>query len=249
MTEAGPAGAADTLLSVHGLGAGYGAVAVLHGIDLHVRQGEIVALLGSNGAGKTTTLAAITGQLSPTAGVIRLRGEAIAGVRPERLVARGISLVPEGRHIVPLFTVQENLLLGAFLRRDAEIDADIARMLDVFPRLRERFRQPAGLLSGGEQQMLAVARAVMARPALLLLDEPSMGLAPIIVETIFQVLTDLNRAGTTMMLVEQNARLALQLAHRAYVLEQGRISLSGSAAEIAAAPAIIDAYLGRQGAA
>ncbi|WP_373288189.1 ABC transporter ATP-binding protein [Chelatococcus reniformis] len=236
------------MLALTGLEVGYGQVAAVRGIDLTVHEGEIVALIGGNGAGKTTTLSAIAGLLKPRAGSIALRGEAIAGEPPERLVGRGMSLVQEGRQVVPQLTVQENLCIGAYLRR-GDTDVDLERIYGIFPRLKERHGQPAGSLSGGEQQMLAIGRALMARPSLLLLDEPSMGLAPLVIERIFEVIRQINEEDVTIVLVEQQAVQALRIAHRAYVLENGSIRLSGPAAEIRENPAVIDAYLGgrRQG--
>ncbi|CAG2138624.1 ABC transporter ATP-binding protein [Cupriavidus plantarum] len=241
----------NVLLSVSGLSAAYGKRAVLHGISLEVRQGEIVALVGANGAGKTTTLSAIMGLLPAVSGSIEFDGtsflgqtEPAAGLAVERRVARGISLVQEGRQTVPQLTVAENLAIGAYLRRDADVAADIAHLYALFPRLAERRRQLAGTLSGGEQQMLAIGRALMARPRLLLLDEPSMGLAPKIIAQIFRIIEQIRAEGTTVLLVEQNAREALAMADRAYVLEQGRVVLSGDGATVAADPAVLDAYLG-----
>ncbi|WP_454726849.1 MULTISPECIES: ABC transporter ATP-binding protein [Cupriavidus] len=236
--------AAPALLSVQGLSVAYGALAVVHDVSLAVREGEIVALIGANGAGKTTILSTLMGLVPATAGHIAFDGARFDGLAVERRVARGVSLVQEGRQTVPGLSVAENLRIGAYLRRDAQVDADLARIHALFPRLEERAAQLAGSLSGGEQQMLAIGRALMARPRLLLLDEPSMGLAPRIIAAIFDIIADIRAAGTTILLVEQNAREALALADRAYVLEQGRIVLTGSGTQVAADPAVLAAYLG-----
>lgn len=234
----------NPLLALRGLVVAYGPVQALHGIDLDVHEGEIVAVIGSNGAGKTTTLSTIAGLLKPRAGSITLAGSIVTGVRPELLVARGVSLVQEGRQVVPQLSVGDNLRVGAYLRSDNEVEGDIERICTIFPRLKERFSSSAGYLSGGEQQMLAIGRALMARPKLLLLDEPSMGLAPIFIETIFDIIGDLNRNGMAIVLVEQHAVQALRVAHRAYVLENGEVRLMGSAREVRTNPAVIEAYLG-----
>ena len=209
-----------------------------------MERGEIVALLGNNGAGKTTTLKTISGLLTPRRGAVVLEGETLTGRPPHEVVLKGIAHVPEGRRIFNRLTVRENLLMGAYLRRDAGIAGDLERVLALFPRLRERLAQVAGTLSGGEQQMLAIARALMTHPRLLLLDEPSMGLAPVLVEQIFETISDINRQGTTILLVEQNAAMALAVAHRAYVLETGAVALSGAARELAENPNVRRAYLG-----
>jgi branched-chain amino acid transport system ATP-binding protein len=233
------------LLQLRGVSAHYGVIQALRGVSLEVREGEVVALIGANGAGKTTTLRAISGTIAPTAGSIRFRDEEIAGRPAHHLVARGLAHAPEGRGIFLNLTVRENLELGAFLRRDAEaIARDREYALELFPRIRERLDQVAGTLSGGEQQMLAIARALMSAPRLLLLDEPSLGLAPRIVERIFEALQEVNRRGTSLLLVEQNAAMALELAHRAYVLETGSIVLEGTGAELLASPEVRRAYLG-----
>ena len=225
----------------------YGNIAALRGVSLEVHQGEIVALIGANGAGKTTTLRTISGLLRPRFGAIYFEGERIDGAPPHAIAARGIAHCPEGRRLFNRMTVRENLELGAFTRHDrAGIDVDIARVFELFPRLRERQTQLAGTLSGGEQQMLAIGRALMLRPRLLLLDEPSMGLAPIVVEMIFAILDDINRQGVTILLVEQNATLALQIATRAYVLETGRVSLADSAVRLRENESVQRAYLGIQ---
>ena len=223
----------------------YGAIHAIKGVSLSVRQGEIVTLIGSNGAGKSTTLRTISGLLKPKEGDILFEGESIAGRPAQDIVKAGISQVPEGRRIFANMTVMENLELGAFSRSDADgIEADMHMVFKRFPRLLERKEQAAGTLSGGEQQMLAMGRALMSRPRLLLLDEPSMGLAPLLIREIFSIIEDINRAGTTVLLVEQNANMALSIAHRAYVLETGRIALSGDAKELAASEEVRKAYLG-----
>ncbi len=223
----------------------YGEIPALKGVALDVRQGEIVALLGNNGAGKTTTLRTISGLLVPSRGVLTLDGAPLGGVAPHDVVRRGIAHVPEGRRIFNRLTVRENLLMGAYIRHDvAAIAGDLERVFALFPRLSERVAQTAGTLSGGEQQMLAIGRALMARPRLLLLDEPSMGLAPVLVEQIFDTVRDINRQGTTILLVEQNAAMALAVAQRGYVIETGAIVLSGTAAELADNPEVRRAYLG-----
>jgi len=232
------------MLKVEGLVAGYGGITVLKGIDLEVRKGEAVALIGANGAGKSTTLRALSGLLRPRSGRIIFDGKDVAGLGAHRLARAGLAHVPEGRAILGRLSVQENLELGAFGRRGARIAEDLARIYERFPRLSDRRRQPAGTLSGGEQQMLAIGRALMARPKLLLLDEPSMGLAPIIVAQVFDLIQEIRKDGTTLLLVEQNARQALRVADRAYVLETGRIVASGPAAALANDPQVIGAYLG-----
>lgn len=233
-----------SLLAVTGLVAGYGPVTVLRGLDLSVDEGEIVVVLGANGAGKTTTLRAISGMID-TRGSVRFAGDEIVGRDPADIVRRGIAHVPQGRGTFPELSVEDNLRAGAFTRRDREVRADIASWYDVYPVLYERRDQPAGSLSGGEQQMLAVARALMARPQLLLLDEPSLGLAPMVVADLFERFVTLNReSGTTMLLVEQNAQLALGIANRAYVLEAGTIAVSGAAADLRNDDSIRRAYLG-----
>jgi branched-chain amino acid transport system ATP-binding protein len=222
----------------------YGEIHALKGVDLAVDRGEIVALLGNNGAGKTTTLKTISGLLLPRTGGVALEGESLTGCPPHEVVLKGIAHVPEGRRIFNRLTVRENLLMGAYRRRDTGIARDLDRVLTLFPRLRERLVQVAGTLSGGEQQMLAIARALMTNPRLLLLDEPSMGLAPVLVEQIFRTIGDINRQGTTILLVEQNAAMALAVAHRAYVLETGTVALGGAAHELAQNPDVRRAYLG-----
>lgn len=234
-----------SLLVVENLSVFYGAIEALRGISLRVEQGEVVTLIGANGAGKSTTLRTISGLLQPKAGAIRLDNQTIHNWQPHRVVKSGLVQAPEGRKIFANLTVEENLQLGAFLRTDrAAIRTDRDRALELFPRIRERLHQQAGTLSGGEQQMLAIARALVARPKLLMLDEPSLGLAPQLVRTIFQVIREINLTGTTILLVEQNANMALQVAHRAYVIEVGRIRMEGPAAELAASDEVRKAYLG-----
>jgi branched-chain amino acid transport system ATP-binding protein len=222
----------------------YDEIHALKGVGLEVRDGEIVTILGNNGAGKTTTLKTISGLLAPRRGRIVLDGQLLSGVPAHQVVVRGIAHVPEGRRIFNRLTVRENLMMGAYRRKDEAISADLERVLALFPILRERSDQVGGTLSGGEQQMLAIGRALMARPRLLLLDEPSMGLSPVVVERIFGTIADINRQGTTILLVEQNAAMALAVAHRGYVLETGHIVLSGTAAELAENPEVRRAYLG-----
>ncbi len=233
------------LLEIENLHVRYGNVEVLHGINLHVRQGEIVTLLGANGAGKTTTLHAISGLLRPASGEIRFESQPIHTLPAHQLVRRGIAHAPEGRRIFGALTVRENLNLGAFTRADpAQVAKTLQWIHELFPVLAERREQLAGTLSGGEQQMLAIGRALMARPRILLLDEPSLGLAPLLVKTIFQTLWEINESGVTLVLVEQNARAALKLAHRGYVMEVGRIVLEDRAEALLANPQVRDAYLG-----
>jgi branched-chain amino acid transport system ATP-binding protein len=235
----------SALLTVRGLRVHYGAIEAVKGIDLELRRGEITTLLGANGAGKSTTLLALSGLLRASAGYIVFDGAELRGAAPHSIVARGLVQVPEGREILTTLTVRENLLLGAYRRKQsAETGADLANLLTLFPRLRERLDGAAGSLSGGEQQMLAIARALMARPKLLLLDEPSMGLAPVLVREIFKTLSQLNEGGLTIFLVEQNVRQALRIAHRAYVMENGAITLSGPSQELLHNPRVIEAYLG-----
>jgi branched-chain amino acid transport system ATP-binding protein len=233
------------MLAVEDIHVYYGNIAALKGLSFHVNQGEIVTLLGSNGAGKSTTLRTISGLLRPRKGALAFEGKRLDGVQAHDVVALGIAQSPEGRRIFPRMTVSENLDLGAYLRKDAAgIAQDRENVLELFPRLRERINQKAGTMSGGEQQMLAVARALMARPKLLLLDEPSMGLAPVLVDLIFDTIARIREQGTTVLLVEQNALAALRVADRAYVLESGALKLSGPAAELAKDPEIVTAYLG-----
>jgi branched-chain amino acid transport system ATP-binding protein len=223
----------------------YGRIQALHGISLSVEEGEIVALIGANGAGKSTTMRAISGLRPVAQGAIRFAGEDITRLRADLRVVRGVSQSPEGRGIFPGMTVRENLEMGAYTRRNrSEINQDLERSFTLFPRLREREKQVGGTLSGGEQQMLAVGRALMSRPKLLLLDEPSMGLAPMLIQQIFDIIVEINQQGTTVLLVEQNAQQALSRAHRAYVLETGRIVKEGTGADLLHDPAVKDAYLG-----
>ncbi len=233
------------LLEVDKIGAAYGRVRVLSDVSLHVDAGEIVTLIGANGAGKTTTLRAISGLVKLTSGAIRLEGRDLAKRTPDEIVRLGIGHAPEGRRVFARMTVRENLELGAFTRSSRrEFDEDFERVLDVFPRLRERLLQKSGTLSGGEQQMLAIGRALMSRPSILMLDEPSLGLSPILVQTIFGVIREIAARGTTVLLIEQNARQALAIANRGYVLELGRIVLADSAANLLASEAVSAAYLG-----
>ena len=232
------------MLRLDGLDVYYGPIRALKGVTLEVRSGEIVALLGNNGAGKTTTLKTISGLLVPRQGTVHLEDRVLTGTPPHDVVGRGIGHVPEGRRIFNRLSVRENLMMGAFLRSDGGIAEDLQRVFTLFPRLQERITQVAGTLSGGEQQMLAIGRALMGRPRLLLLDEPSMGLAPVLVEQIFDTIGAVNRQGTTILLVEQNAAMALSIAHRGYVLETGSVVLSGTAAELSENAEVRRAYLG-----
>ncbi|MET8149447.1 ABC transporter ATP-binding protein [Actinoplanes sp. NPDC049668] len=223
----------------------YGRIQALHGISLNVAEGEIVALIGANGAGKSTTMRAISGLRPVAQGAIKFAGEDITKLRADLRVVRGVSQSPEGRGIFPGMTVRENLEMGAYTRRNrTEINEDLDRAFSLFPRLKEREKQVGGTMSGGEQQMLAVGRALMSRPKLLLLDEPSMGLAPMLIQQIFDIIVEINQQGTTVLLVEQNAQQALSRAHRAYVLETGRIVKTGTGAELLTDPSVKDAYLG-----
>lgn len=233
------------LLELENVSLLYGRIQALHGISLTVDEGEIVALIGANGAGKTTTMRAISGLRAVASGTLRFAGEDITNLRADLRVKRGLCLAPEGRGIFPGMTVLENLDMGAYTRRDrAAVAADLDRVFTLFPRLAERRKQLGGTLSGGEQQMLAVGRALMSRPKLLLLDEPSMGLAPMLIQQIFEIITEINQQGTTILLVEQNAQQALSRAHRAYVLETGRIVKEGTGQELLRDPAVKEAYLG-----
>lgn len=233
------------MLEMKGINVYYGAIHAIKDINLTVNQGEIVTLIGANGAGKSTTLRTISGLLKPKTGTITFEGKEIAGTKAHEIVRTGISQVPEGRRIFAEMSVMENLDLGAFTRKDADgVKQDIRHIFELFPRLEERKNQIAGTLSGGEQQMLAMGRALMSRPKLLLLDEPSMGLAPLLIKEIFHIIVDINKAGTTVLLVEQNANMALSIASRAYVLETGRITLSGDAKKLAASEDVRKAYLG-----
>ncbi len=233
------------MLEVKDIHTYYGHIHALKGITFTIGQGEIVTLIGANGAGKSTTLNSISGLLKPRIGTILLEGKAIHSLPAHQVTARGVSQAPEGRKIFARLTVRENLDMGAYTRNDNDgIAEDRERVLDLFPRLRERLQQPGGTLSGGEQQMLAIGRALMSRPRLLLLDEPSMGLAPLLVEQIFQIIKDINKQNTTILLVEQNAQMALAIAHRGYVMETGTIVLEGTAEELREDPQVRAAYLG-----
>jgi branched-chain amino acid transport system ATP-binding protein len=233
-----------TMLSVRDLHVGYGQIEALHGIELDVEKGEIVTLIGANGAGKTTTLRTISGLLKPRSGSVSFNGQPITAMKPHVITAKGISHVPEGRGIFANLTVNDNLQLGAYLRKDRIQQAEYERIFTLFPVLKERLKQNAGTLSGGEQQMLAIGRAMMAKPQLLLLDEPSLGLAPQMVQTIFRIIREINAEGTTILLVEQNAHMALVTAHRGYVMETGRIVLADQTKALLASDRIKKAYLG-----
>ena len=236
---------AEIMLKIDNIHVYYGAIHALKGVSLEVHKGEIVTLIGANGAGKSTTLRTVSGLLAPKSGGISFLRENIAGMPAHEIVKHGISQVPEGRRIFAEMSVQENLEMGAFTRKDkAGVEKDFEIVYNRFPRLKERRKQQAGTLSGGEQQMLAMGRALMSRPKLLLLDEPSMGLAPLLIKEIFSIIEDINREGTTVLLVEQNANMALSIAHRAYVMETGRITLQGAAKELAASEDVRKAYLG-----
>jgi branched-chain amino acid transport system ATP-binding protein len=233
------------LLEVKGLQVAYGGIKAVKGIDLDIRQGELVALIGANGAGKTTTLKTLSGMIKPTAGSIIYDGSDTARLPVYHYVSRGLAMVPEGRGIFPRLTVEENLLMGAYYRNDKdEIAKDLARVYELFPRLKERYKQLAGTLSGGEQQMVAIGRAILSRPKLLLLDEPSMGLAPIIVQKIFEIIRQIAAEGVTMLLVEQNAKLALKTANRGYVMESGLITHADTSEALLANEKVQHAYLG-----
>jgi len=241
MSDARPNGHLLELDEIH---AYYGNIRALRGVSLHVDRAEIVTLIGSNGAGKSTTLKTISGVLKPRKGEVRFDGRRIDELPAHEIVKLGVAQAPEGRRVFSRMTVFENLLMGAFSRRGVKLDDDVTRVFDLFPRLHERRTQKAGTLSGGEQQMLAMGRALMAQPKLLLLDEPSMGLSPILTERIFQIITEINAQGTTLLLVEQNALMALNVAHRGYVLQTGQIILSDTAANLAANEQVRQAYLG-----
>ena len=236
---------ANTLLEVHGLRVAYGGIQAVKGISFEVREGELVSLIGANGAGKTTTLKALTGLQPAAAGAVEFMGRSIAGQGAWDLVRQGLVMVPEGRGTFTRMTIVENLQMGAFVRNDKpEIEADVEKVFAIFPRLKERAKQLAGTMSGGEQQMLAMGRALMARPKVLLMDEPSMGLSPIMVDKIFEVVNDIHGRGVTVLLVEQNASRALQLADRGYVMESGLITMSGDAKVMLSDPKVRAAYLG-----
>lgn len=232
------------MLKIEGLVTGYGSIKALKGIDLEVPAGSIVSLIGANGAGKTTAMKSLAGLLKPEAGRIIYKGREIQGLPPHKIVSLGISLVPEGRNILSKMTILENLEMGAYQRKDNQVEADLRSVFTRFPVLEERKNQLGGNLSGGQQQMLAIGRAMMAKPELLLLDEPSMGLAPMVVADIFKVIREINQEGATVLLVEQNVRQALKIANYAYVLETGKIVYHGTAEEVAANPRVKEAYLG-----
>jgi branched-chain amino acid transport system ATP-binding protein len=233
------------LLKIEDLKVNYGGIEAVKGISLTVEEGQIVTLIGANGAGKSTTLRTISGLVKPRSGKITFCGEDITGMDPTNIVKRGITMAPEGRHIFPDMTVKENLRVGAYLRKD-DITPDLDMVYDLFPRLKERQWQLGGTLSGGEQQMLAVGRALMAKPRVMMLDEPSLGLAPLVVKDIFTIIQRINEQGVTILLIEQNANMALRVAHRAYVLETGSITMSGTGAELLADERIEEAYLGKK---
>ena len=234
------------LLIIEDLKVNYGGIEAVKGISLSVEEGQIVTLIGSNGAGKSTTLRTISGLVKPRSGKITFCGEDITGMDPTNIVKRGITMAPEGRRIFPDMTVKENLRVGAYLRKD-DLSEDLTRVYDLFPRLKEREWQLGGTLSGGEQQMLAVGRALMARPKLMMLDEPSLGLAPLVVKSIFDIIREINQQGVTILLIEQNANMALQVAHSAYVLETGSITMTGTGAALLTDDRIKEADLGKKG--
>ena len=234
----------EQILKVDNINVYYGAIHAIKGVSFHVNEGEVVTLIGANGAGKSTTLQTISGLLRSKTGSVEFCGENISRLPPHRIVERGLAQVPEGRRIFLQMTVEENLEMGAFTQSGSSVDADLENVYGQFPRLKERRRQVAGTLSGGEQQMLAIGRALMSHPRLLMLDEPSMGLAPILVEQIFEIIRSLHQGGTTILLVEQNAQMALSVADRAYVMETGCITLSGTGRELAESDAVRKAYLG-----
>lgn len=233
----------DVLLSVKDLKVNYGGIEAVKGISFDIEEGQIVSLIGANGAGKSSTLRAISGLVKPKSGSIQYKGEELAGKDPTAIVTRGITLVPEGRRIFPDLTVKENLKLGAYIRKD-DVTDDLNWVYELFPRLKEREWQAGGTLSGGEQQMLAVGRALMSRPKIMMMDEPSLGLAPLVVKGIFDIIQEVNRRGVTVLLIEQNANMALKIAHQAYVLETGRITLRGTGKELLANESVKKAYLG-----
>lgn len=233
----------ENVLQVDNLQVRYGGIEAVRGISFNVKAGEIVTLIGANGAGKSSTLRAISGLVRPGSGSIIFEGEDISGKNPTHIVSKGLMMVPEGRKIFPNLTVIENLKIGAYLRKD-ELEEDIEKVYEYFPRLKERSWQAGGTLSGGEQQMLAVGRALMGRPKLLMMDEPSLGLAPIVVQGIFEIIKQINSTGTTVLLIEQNANMALHVAHRAYVIENGKISMEGTGAELLNDEKVRAAYLG-----
>ena len=232
------------MLKVEDVNVYYGSIHAIKGVSFEVNQGEIVTLIGANGAGKSTTLNTVSGLLKPKSGTIEFEGKSVVGVPAHKILREGMALCPEGRRIFSQLTVEENLQMGAYTRPNSEIADSIADIYDRFPRLKERYKQVAGTLSGGEQQMLAMGRALMSKPKLLMLDEPSMGLAPILVEQIFEIIVEMNKRGTTILLVEQNAQMALSIAHRGYVLETGRVVSTGTGAELLNDDAVRKAYLG-----
>ena len=234
----------ETILKVEGINVYYGAIHAIKDISFEVNQGEIVTLIGANGAGKTTTLQTISGLLHTRTGSITFQGQNITNIRADKLVSRGLAQVPEGRRVFLQMSVQENLEMGAYTQPQAGVPKDLEMVFELFPRLKERRKQVAGTLSGGEQQMLAMGRAMMSHPKLLMLDEPSMGLAPLLVEQIFEIIKNLNKQGSTILLVEQNAQMALSVAHRGYVLETGKIVTTGTGEELIRSPEIKKAYLG-----
>lgn len=234
------------LLKVSNLETYYGQIQALKGINLDVEEGKIVTLLGANGAGKSTTMKTIVGLLKPKKGIVEFLGENVTGLRPDQLLRKGVALVPEGRAILSSMTVIENLEMGAYHRKDKDVEKDIQQVMERFPILQERKSQLAGTLSGGQQQMLAIARALLAKPKLLLLDEPSMGLAPLIVADIFKIIREIKDAGTTVLLVEQNAKQALKIADYGYVMETGKVIFEGKASNLLKDPRIVEAYLGRK---
>ena len=236
----------ETILKISGLKVNYGGIEAVKGIDFTVTSGQIVTLIGANGAGKSSTLRTIAGLVKPKAGTVEFLGENVTGLAPSAIVQRGVVMVPEGRRIFPDLTVQENLRIGAYLRRD-DLSRDLAWVYELFPRLKERSWQFGGTLSGGEQQMLAVGRALMSRPKLLMMDEPSLGLAPIVVQGIFEIIRQIHEAGTTVLLIEQNANMALHVADRAYVIENGRISMEGTGKDLLEDENVKAAYLGTAG--
>ncbi len=237
-------GSKESVLKVTGLKVNYGGIKAVKGVDFEINRGELVTLIGANGAGKTTTLKAITGTLPVAEGEILYEGQSIKNSPSHKIASLGLNMVPEGRGVFTRMTITENLMMGAFMRNDSDIPQDIEKMFVLFPRLKERALQLAGTMSGGEQQMLAMARALMQRPKLLLLDEPSMGLSPIMVEKIFEVVHNISAQGVTMLLVEQNAKLALQAAHRAYVMDSGLVTMTGPAKDMLDDPRVRAAYLG-----
>lgn len=236
----------EKILEIKSLNVRFGGIRAVDNVSLEVEKGKIVTLIGANGAGKSTTLRSVAGIIKPSAGEILFEGKAITGLSPDKIVKQGVTLVPEGRRVFPNLTVLENLKIGAYLRKD-ELKDDLAHVYDLFPRLKERSWQLAGTLSGGEQQMLAVGRALMAKPRLVMMDEPSLGLAPLIVKGIFEIIKEINNQGITVLLIEQNANMALKVADYAYVLETGNISMSGASSEIMASEKIQEAYLGHSG--